>query len=110
MSFQHCRFNFGTMPFRYPPTTVTSFKTFNQYGHLSDDEKLVLPKYKKRELLRFMNISDQDCILCVNNRANIMLEPCQHSGFCEECTLRLDSCPICRADIQRRSTLLTQFS
>jgi hypothetical protein len=105
MSYQHCRFNFGSIPFRYPPTTVQLYKTFNEYGHLSDDEKLILPKYKKLELLRGMKISEQDCILCVDARANILLKPCQHTGFCEQCALKLDICPICRSEIEERSII-----
>ncbi|CAF0987493.1 unnamed protein product [Rotaria sp. Silwood1] len=105
MSYQHCRFNFGSMPFRYPPTTVQSYKTFNEYGHLSDDEKLILPKYKKLELLRSIKISEHDCILCVDDQANIMLKPCQHTGFCEQCALKLDLCPICRSEVQERSII-----
>ncbi|CAF2985407.1 unnamed protein product [Rotaria sp. Silwood2] len=105
MSYQHCRFNFGSMPFRYPPTTVQSYKTFNEYGHLSDDEKLILPKYKKLELLRSIKISEQDCILCVDDQANIMLKPCQHTGFCEQCAFKLDLCPICRSEVQERSKI-----
>ncbi|CAF0876660.1 unnamed protein product [Rotaria sordida] len=105
MSYQHCRFNFGSIPFRYPPTTVESYKTFNEYGYLSDDEKLILPKYKKLELLRSIKISEQDCILCVDDKANIMFKPCQHTGFCEQCALKLDLCPICRSEIQERSII-----
>jgi hypothetical protein len=102
MSYQHCRFNFGSIPFRYPPTTVKSFKTFNDYGYLSDNDKLILPKYKKLELLRSIKINDQDCILCVDSNANILLKPCQHTGFCEQCAYKLDICPICRSDIYER--------
>jgi hypothetical protein len=102
MSYQHCRFNFGSTPFRYPPTTVKSFKIFNDYGHLSDNDKLILPKYKKLELLRSIKISEQDCILCVDLPANISLKPCEHTGFCEQCAYRLDLCPICRSDIHER--------
>ncbi|UJR14090.1 hypothetical protein I4U23_001086 [Adineta vaga] len=106
MSYQHCRFNFGSSPFLYPPTNVHSFKTFNDYGHLSDEEKLILPKYKKLELLRAMKISEQDCILCVDAQANIKLLPCQHTGICEECAFKLDICPICRSSIDERSIII----
>lgn len=105
MSYQHCRFNFGSTPFHHPPTHVPSFKTFNEYGQLSDDEKLILPKYKKLELLRSIKISENDCILCVDQVANIILTPCQHTGFCEQCALKLDLCPICRAEVQERSII-----
>ncbi|CAF1570090.1 unnamed protein product, partial [Adineta ricciae] len=100
MSYQHCRFNFGSSPFRHPPTHVRSFKSFNDYGHLSDNEKLILPRYKKLELLRAIEISEQDCILCVDACANIRLIPCQHTGICEKCSFKLDTCPICRMNIE----------
>ena len=105
MSYQHCRFNFGSTAFRYPPTHVKSFKVFNDYGHLSENDKIILPKYKKLELLRSVKISEQDCILCVDSPANILLKPCEHSGFCEQCAYKLDICPICRSDIDERLTL-----
>ncbi|CAF0739405.1 unnamed protein product [Rotaria sordida] len=105
MSYQHCRFNFGSKPFRYPPITVKNFKTFNEYGYLSDNDKLILPKYKKLELLRSIQINEQDCLLCVDLHANIMLKPCQHTGLCEQCAYKLDVCPICRADIHERSII-----
>ncbi len=43
MSFQHCVFNFGREPFQYPPKEY-SFQNFNSYGHLNENEKIVLPK------------------------------------------------------------------
>ena len=105
MSYQHCRFNFGSTPFRYPPTHVKSFKVFNDFGYLSDNDKIILPKYKKLELLRSVKISEQDCILCVDSPANTLLKPCEHSGFCEQCAYKLDICPICRSNIDERLTL-----
>ncbi|UJR33081.1 hypothetical protein I4U23_020540 [Adineta vaga] len=102
MSYQQCRFNFGSTPFRYPPTTVKSFKTFNEYGQLSDNDKLILPRYKKLQLLRETKINEQDCILCADLHANTLLRPCQHTGFCNQCADKLDTCPICRADIRER--------
>lgn len=105
MSYQHCRFNFGSSPFHHPPTHVRSFKSFNDYGQLSDNEKLILPRYKKLELLRAIEINEYDCILCVDARANIKLIPCQHTGICEECSFKLDTCPICRTSIEERSVI-----
>ena len=102
MSYQHCRFNFGSMPFRFPPEHLSSFQTFNQHGHLSDEEKLILPKYKKLEVLRAMNMDENDCILCVDLHADIILKPCQHTGFCHVCAAKLDHCPICRTLIRER--------
>ena len=105
MSYQHCRFNFGLTPFRYPPQTVSSFKTFNDHGYLSDQEKLILPKYKKLQMLRSIVINEQDCSLCVDAPANICLKPCEHSGFCQSCAQKLDVCPVCPSDIRERLLL-----
>ena len=102
MSYQHCRFNFGSMPFQYPPTTVKYFHTFNEYGRLSDNDKLILPKYKKLELLRSMQINEEDCILCVDLQANTLLKPCQHTGLCRQCAYKVEICPICRSNIRER--------
>ena len=70
------------MPYHYPPTTVQSSKTSNNCGHLSDNTKLILRKYKQLELIRSIVISDHECILYISNRANTLLEPCEHAGFC----------------------------
>ena len=44
MSFQQCRFNFGRDPFRFPPAD-RPFRTFNEFGSLSEEERIVLPRY-----------------------------------------------------------------
>lgn len=44
MSYQQCEFNFGAKPFKYPPKG-TLFKTFNDYGTMTDEEKKILPRY-----------------------------------------------------------------
>ncbi|CAF1219420.1 unnamed protein product, partial [Didymodactylos carnosus] len=101
MSFQQCKFNFGSEPFVYPPKN-TKYKRFNDFAHLLDNDKIILPKHKKLEILRQTKISEEDCMLCVEEIANIILKPCDHSGFCEKCSLKLDICPICRAEIDER--------
>ena len=43
MSFQQCEFNFGNRTFVYPP--AQQFSRFNDYGCMSAEEKVILPKY-----------------------------------------------------------------
>ena len=105
MSYQHCRFNFGSIPFSYPPKQNSSFRAFNDHAYLPDHEKFILPKYKKLELLRTMVITEHDCILCVDQLASVQLKPCQHTGFCQECADKLELCPICRTSIKERSII-----
>ena len=42
MSFQQCEFNFGRHAFAYPPSV--GFRTFNQFGNLSLEQTVILPK------------------------------------------------------------------
>jgi len=47
-----------------------------------------------------------ECKICAAGEANVVLRPCGHGGFCEDCTRRLVGakstafCPYCRAPIQ----------
>ncbi|XP_071488869.1 LOW QUALITY PROTEIN: RING finger and SPRY domain-containing protein 1-like [Diadema antillarum] len=100
MSFQQCEFNFGMTPFRYPPDC--RFKTFNEYARLSADEKKILPRHKKMELIHQMSISDTACSLCFDKEASVIFRPCGHGGFCPDCALQLEQCPLCRTTIVQR--------
>ncbi|CAH1389559.1 unnamed protein product [Nezara viridula] len=99
MSFQQCRFNFGSDPFRFPPDT--EFKSFNDYASLSPQERIVLPRHLEMEALRNMSIREDSCAICFDSQAETTLIPCGHSGFCQTCTAQLFECPMCRAKIDR---------
>ncbi len=43
MSFQHVLFNFGSKPFKYPPTDF-EFRNFNEFSKLPLNKKCVLQK------------------------------------------------------------------
>lgn len=83
MSFQQCRFNFGTEPFRYPPVdegggdgTTGSFQTFNERGTIGD--KTILPRHLFLEQLRKSSIKDNSCTICFDSVASVRIEPCKH--------------------------------
>lgn len=95
MSFQHVIFNFGHVPFKYPPPRY--YRSFNIDMTLPEDKKYVLPKRVKLEILRQFKIMDNACSLCCENVSNVTLKPCRHNDFCEKCVKRLSNvCPICR--------------
>ncbi len=48
MSFQQCKFNFGSKPFRHPPRV--SFESFNANGSLSSEQRQILPRHIKLQL------------------------------------------------------------
>ncbi|KAL4235228.1 RING finger and SPRY domain-containing protein 1 [Mactra antiquata] len=101
MSYQQCEFNFGAKPFKYPPPDF-DFKCFNEYGHLSSDQKIIVPRYQKFAELRNVQVKEDSCTLCFDNQADLILEPCGHIGFCSTCALQLETCPICRQEINER--------
>ncbi|VDK47413.1 unnamed protein product [Anisakis simplex] len=109
MSFQQCRFNFGNEPFKYPPPSV-NFKTFNEYGSLSEEQKTILPRRRKMELLSQVSIPDDSCHICYGHAVDTILEPCGHSGICLVCSQQLELCPLCRVPIIQRSPIPKRIS
>lgn len=43
MSFQQCQFNFGSKPFKYPPTD-RRYQSFNDHATLNPEDKVILPR------------------------------------------------------------------
>ncbi len=118
ISFQHCLFNFGREPFKYPPKNYI-FNSFNDFGVLTETEKIILPRRKKLDILRETALVPNACSLCCDNISTVMLIPCNHKyyyyssslrcknlkiffnyrDFCNDCANRLTSCPVCRSNI-----------
>ncbi|XP_037959495.1 RING finger and SPRY domain-containing protein 1-like [Teleopsis dalmanni] len=98
MSFQQCRFNFGLEPFRYPPNR--HFRNFNDFGNLTKDDKIVLPRHIYLDLMRKVSVEEDSCTICFDQKAIVRLEPCRHRGFCETCADQISHCPMCRSDIK----------
>lgn len=99
MSFQQCRFNFGSEPFKYPPVN-RKFNTFNSKAVLRDKDKIVLPRHLFLAELRRVSVREDSCTLCFDKKATIRIEPCKHRGFCSNCALLLTHCPLCRCEIR----------
>ncbi|XP_025190728.1 RING finger and SPRY domain-containing protein 1-like [Melanaphis sacchari] len=103
MTFQQSRFNFGSKPFKYPPKGV-KFSIMNDYGTLDEKEKTILPKQMRLGLLGLLGkqTADEDsCTICFDHKADVMLYPCKHEGYCENCAQQLTLCPVCRQLIDR---------
>eukprot|EP00096_Caligus_rogercresseyi_P011351 TRINITY_DN4439_c0_g1_i1.p1 TRINITY_DN4439_c0_g1~~TRINITY_DN4439_c0_g1_i1.p1 ORF type:complete len:520 (+),score=97.52 TRINITY_DN4439_c0_g1_i1:169-1728(+) len=99
MSFQQCRFNFGASPYVYPPKD-RNFNSFNDFGSLSPEEKVILPRHIKLRKLEEQSVTEDACTLCFDDKASVTLQPCGHRGFCMKCTNQLTSCPMCRLGIE----------
>lgn len=44
-------------------------------------------------------IEQNECIICIENKLQIVFVPCGHICSCVECSKRLNQCPICRKNI-----------
>lgn len=77
MSFQQCRFNFGSEPFRYPPQS-RKFDSFNGHAQLKPQDKIVLPRHIFLDQLRKLSVREDSCTLCFDSKGIIRLEPCKH--------------------------------
>lgn len=99
MSFQQCRFNFGTEPFKYPPRTDEhgSVGNFNAIGLIRD--KTILPRHLYLDQLRKSSIKENSCTICFDHLSSVRIEPCKHSGYCDGCVKQLIDCPMCRGPI-----------
>ncbi|KAK6056689.1 SPRY domain protein [Cooperia oncophora] len=101
MSFQQCRFNFGAEPFQYPPDLT--FSTFNDGGAtLTAEQKTILPRRRRLELLQKEPIPEDYCTICYAHPGDTVLEPCMHGGICNGCSVQMDHCPLCRQPIENR--------
>lgn len=45
------------------------------------------------------------CRICFDKIKNIVIEPCCHFVSCKECSENLETCPICRCNIDSRLIL-----
>ncbi|XP_063167644.1 E3 ubiquitin-protein ligase NEURL3-like [Candoia aspera] len=47
----------------------------------------------------------EDCMVCFGSKANTMMFPCCHSGFCSHCSLKIlttsGRCPLCRQKVKK---------
>lgn len=77
MSFQQCRFNFGSEPFKYPPKN-RAFDSFNGHAVLKPQDKIVLPRHLFLEQLRKLSVREDSCTLCFDSKGTIRIEPCKH--------------------------------
>lgn len=101
MSFQHCVFNFGAQPFKFPPKVP--FQSFNDHANMKAEDKIVLPRHLKLAAIRQESVTDGDpCKICFENVADTRLEPCDHRDVCMRCALQLEDCPMCRRRIENR--------
>lgn len=76
MSFQQCRFNFGASRFKYNPGK--KFRCFNDFGKLSTEQRTIVPRRLRLELLEKEHIPEDYCTICFAAPGSTTLLPCNH--------------------------------
>ncbi|GIY03983.1 hypothetical protein CDAR_304782 [Caerostris darwini] len=62
--------------------------------------KILNPPKPKTEENKLKNeYYGETCKVCQSDEMNILFEPCHHLVSCEDCSIRLFKCPVCRKDI-----------
>eukprot|EP00041_Stephanoeca_diplocostata_P021659 m.507657 g.507657 ORF g.507657 m.507657 type:complete len:651 (+) comp21881_c0_seq11:231-2183(+) len=103
MAYQHVQFNFGNMPYRYPPPGEC--RSFNNVMSMSDAEKeahRIVPRLVVLEELRREQLVEDTsprCQICFDDSPNTRLQPCGHKEFCRGCVEKCSTCPLCRCVI-----------
>jgi hypothetical protein len=75
------------------------------------DRRSLRPSYARfmrRKLQEDLNHNPYLCVICWNERKNIVLLPCRHLCVCLSCSQQLwnnnrnETCPICRKEVENR--------
>ena len=65
----------------------------------NEKDKIYLKKTKGSML------GKKSCIICYENEMNILFKPCNHLCVCNNCSSKVDSCPMCRTKIKEKNKI-----
>ncbi|KPI91930.1 RING finger and SPRY domain-containing protein 1 [Papilio xuthus] len=102
-AFQQCRVNLGREQFRCPPEAVY-YSTPSTVGHLTPQQRMIygMPRHAMQQQQATYNASEDACDICCDLVADVTLHPCGHRTLCFACSMKIVSCPVCRAIIKER--------
>ncbi|KPJ06370.1 RING finger and SPRY domain-containing protein 1 [Papilio machaon] len=101
--FQQCIVNLGQKPFRSAPEGV-HFSALSSVGQLTPQLRMIygMPRSAMQERQASFNASEDACDICCDRAVDVTLHPCGHRTLCHECSMKLKTCPVCRAPIAQR--------
>jgi hypothetical protein len=80
----------------------------DEWVDASSGKRLIYKNGQWVDVLDIMNGSSEEkkdrmeCVICMDNRKNIIIKPCNHLCCCEECSKNIgDKCPICRTNVKK---------
>ncbi|EDV21654.1 uncharacterized protein TRIADDRAFT_64223 [Trichoplax adhaerens] len=77
MEMQQAEFNFGSKPFKFKPQGI-KFECMNSWAYLSEEEKRILPKPFKKDIVLETTFDSNCCAICYDQEASVELLPCRH--------------------------------
>ncbi|EXX62778.1 concanavalin A-like lectin/glucanase domain-containing protein [Rhizophagus diaphanus] len=120
-SYQQAIVNFGAEKFRYPPPSSSfTYQTLNSQGQISSELRNSIQKrvwrasryrsvsvspYWKQQFESTEEDFDTQCSICFAKPPAVVLGPCNHDGFCSDCSKMMHSCPLCRTPISHRKPM-----
>ena len=80
-------------------------KTENQNSNMSKKEIKTIKKNNNKKEEEIENL-EENCILCYENKPNILIDPCCHGGVCKNCVIQYlkadgKNCPLCKTNIEK---------
>lgn len=84
---------------------------FQEYPDCVNDEEKISSDEEWPAIETVAQRDNNMCVVCFNNRPNIVLLPCKHLQICSECNLKLQAkglaaktnayiCPVCRQEVE----------
>ncbi|RDD47432.1 RING finger and SPRY domain-containing protein 1 [Trichoplax sp. H2] len=104
MEMQQAEFNFGSKPFKFKPQGI-KFECMNSWAYLSEEEKRILPKPFKKDIVLETTFDSNCCAICYDQEASVELLPCRHRDLCMKCAMQCEVCPMCRSVISSRQPI-----
>lgn len=80
-----------------------------QRGSLADMRRRAVEAEAARDLAEAKAaelIERECCCICLDKPRSVVLQPCLHFALCGSCAAGVSRCPICRAHIDRRDTVI----
>ena len=68
-------------------------------------EKIIILNDEKTDISKIKIHTDEDsneCIICMDTEKQIVFDPCGHLYSCNNCSAKVNKCPICRSIIINR--------
>lgn len=68
-------------------------------AYVQEKEVVVKRGKNKKKNGKIAAVKEEECCVCMNEDATVLLLPCRHQCVCVNCRAMLETCPICRGAV-----------